>query len=319
MGGIGSTKVKPCRILVCGNPTIDELETVDDQLVSPGGSALFSSCAAAYLGAKVKILGRVGEDYPTEVIRRLRRLGLDLSSLKVSRGPSTRFGISESIGSRTLKLIEPGSRIVATTLRERFDGIHMGPVFNEITPSLVKTLYEQTNFLSADIQGFIRTVSRAKSVRTTPRNLSFLMRRCKMLQASIDEARLQTGSREPKRILNGLMSSGIRFGILTMGGRGSYLGISQTGSHFVPAFPEPRALDSTGAGDIFAGSWLRTYLSTKDPIWASSLGSAFASLASRMTGLSKFRIRRVELFRRAGWVYKRVRRIDDPTKPRRAE
>ena len=311
--------MKLCKLLVCGNPTIDELETAKDQLISPGGSALFSSCAAAYLGAKVKILGHVGDDYPTEVIRRLRTVGLDLSSLSISRGPSTRFGISESIRSRTLKLIEPGSRIIATTLTERFDGIHMGPVFNEITPSLVKTLREQTNFLSADIQGFIRTVSRAKSVRTTPKNLSFLLSRCNMLQASIDEARLQTGFRDPKRILNELMSSGIRFGILTMGRRGSYLGISQIGSHFVPAFPEPQALDSTGAGDIFAGSWLKTYLSTKDPIWASSVGSAFASLASRMTGLSKFRIQRVELFRRAGWVHSRVKPINYPTKPRRAE
>lgn len=302
--------MKPCRILVCGNPTIDELETVDSQLVSPGGSALFSSCAAAYLGAKVKILGHIGGDYPLDVLGRLRALGLDLSSLRVSRGPSTRFGILESVGSRRLRLLEPGSCVVSTTLAERFDGIHMGPVFNEITPSLVRNLHKQTDFMSADIQGFVRTVSRTKSVRTVPRDLSLLLRRCKMLQASIDEARLQTGSEKPGQILNKLLSSGIQFAILTMGRRGSYLGISGSGSHLVPAFPEPRALDSTGAGDIFAGSWLKTYLSTRDPVWASAVGSAFASIASRRTGLSKFRIRRAELFKRAGWVYNHVTRLN---------
>lgn len=298
--------MKPCRILVCGNPTIDELETPNDQLVSPGGSALFSSCAAAYLGAKVKILGRVGDDYPSTVLRRLSSRGLDLSSVRISMGSSTRFGIWESIGSRKLEVLAPGSPIVSTAAGQRFDGIHMGPVFNEITPSLVKTLYKQTDFLSADIQGFIRTVSRTKSVRTTPRNLGFLLKRCKMLQASIDEAKLQTGSRSPSQILNKFMSSGIQFVILTMGRRGSYLGDSQTGPHYVPAFPEPHALDSTGAGDIFAGSWLKTYLSTKDPLWASAVGSAFASLTSRKTGLSKFRLNRTELFRRSGWVYSHV-------------
>ena len=300
----------PCKILVCGNPTIDELDTGDDRLVSPGGSALFSSCAAAYLGARVKILGRIGDDFPPTIIRRLGRLGLDLSLLRMSEGPSTRFVIRESLGARRLKLLEPGSRIIAAKLGERFDGIHMGPVFNEVSMPLVRNLGEKTDFLSADIQGFIRTVSRTKSVRTGPKNLSILLGNCKMLQASIAEARLQTGSRKPNQVLKELASSGIQFAILTMGRKGSLLGGSQIGSHFVPAFPEPRPIDSTGAGDVFAGSWLKTYLSTRDPVWASAVGSGFASLASRTTGLSKFRIRRSELFRRSGWVYNRVKRFN---------
>ncbi len=242
--------MKPCRILVCGNPTIDELETPDDRLVTPGGSALFASCAAAYLGAEVRVLGNVGEDYPPATIARLGAFGLDVSSLRRSAGRSTRFRIKESAGSRRLSLLEPGARIVPLPLGERFDGIHMGPVFQEITLDLVKSLQSQTDFLSADIQGFIRTVSRTKSVRAEPRNIRRLLGKSKMVQASLEEAELQTGSRKPEEILNSLMSSETQFVVLTMGREGSWLGVRKGRPCFVPAFPEPRIVDSTGAGDI---------------------------------------------------------------------
>src|SRR2546427_8636866 len=99
----------------------------------------------------------------------------------------------------------------------------------------------------------------------------------------------------------------VRYAIVTTGEKGSWLGSQRNGSCFIPAFPDREIRDPTGAGDVFAGSWLTTYLSTKDPVWASSVGSGFASLASRKSGLSKFQISRTELFRRAAWVYNHVK------------
>ncbi|HEX4921382.1 MAG TPA: PfkB family carbohydrate kinase, partial [Candidatus Bathyarchaeia archaeon] len=87
------------------------------------------------------------------------------------------------------------------------------------------------------------------------------------------------------------------------------LGIRPDERFSVPAFRDPAVSDTTGAGDVFAGSWLLTFLSTKDPIWAASVGSAFASLASRKTGLSKFQLSRKELFRRASWVYDHTKAV----------
>src|SRR2546430_12497846 len=117
-------------------------------------------------------------------------------------------------------------------------------------------------------------------------------------------------------MLNRVGAMRVQHGIVTMGENGSWLGSQRNGSYFIPAFPDPRIRDSTGAGDVFAGSWLSTYLSTKDPVWASSVGSAFASLASRRTGLSKFSLRRRELLRRAGWVYNHVKPLRNNERPR---
>jgi len=293
-------------IAVCGNPTIDELVQNGRVRTSPGGSALFSSCAAAYLGSTVGILGNIGEDYPLANLRRLRAMNVDTRFLRKSVGPSTRFRITRINGSRKLRLLEPGDRVVAPQSPLRFHGVHLGPVFNEISNTLVKNLRKRCDFLSADLQGFVRTVS-GSVVRTVPRNLSPLLGQCDMVQVSIEEARTGTRVQDPKAMLSGFLKLRVQYAIISMAEKGSWLGSKREGTYFIPPFSDRRIRDSTGAGDIFAGSWLSTYLKTKDPVWASSVGSAFASLASRRTGLSKFRLKRGELFRRASRVYDHVK------------
>src|SRR5438034_4373392 len=167
-------------------------------------------------------------------------------------------------------------------------------------------LRKKCEFLSADLQGFIRTVTAKGAVPTVPRSLGLLIGQCNMVQASIEEARSQTRSRDPRVILNRFLTMRAEYAIVTMGEKGSWLGSQLYGSCFVRPFSDRSIRDSTGAGDVFAGSWLSTYLKTKDPVWASAVGSAFASLASRKTGLAKFRISRTELFRRAVWVYNHI-------------
>ena len=294
-------------IAVCGNPTIDELVQNGRVRTFPGGSALFTSCAAAYLGSKVGIIGTIGEDYPPKILKRLKTLHIDIHFLRETPRPSTRFQITRNNGSRRLRLIEPGSHVVEPRSTGRFQGVHLGPVFNEIQSSLVTTLRKRCEFLSADLQGFIRTGSANGAVQTVPRSLGRLIGQCDMVQASIEEARSQTRSRDPRVILNRFLAMRAQYGIVTVGEKGSWLGSQRDGTYFVPPFSDLSIRDSTGAGDVFAGSWLSTYLSTKDPVWASAVGSAFGSLASRRTGLAKFRINRRELFRRATWVYNHVK------------
>ena len=294
-------------MMVVGNPTIDELIDRRGVGAKPGGSALFASCAAAYFGGKVRILGNIGEDYPQDILRRLESRHIDTKLLNRIRGQSTRFQITNLNGQRKLRLLAPGYPVAVPRRQAVVEGVHLGPVFNEISDSVVKDLRNHCKFLSLDIQGFIRTTSGSGIIRDVRRNLDEILSHCNMVQASIGEARRQTGSRDPKSILDRFRSLKTDYAIITMGRHGSWLGAQSGDMHFVPAFPDREIRDPTGAGDVFAGSWLTTYLSTKDPVWASSVGSGFASLASRKRGLSKFQIPRTELFRRAGWVYNHVK------------
>jgi len=129
---------------------------------------------------------------------------------------------------------------------------------------------------------------------------------CDLVKASIDEAKSKNSSRDHQVILDRFLAKGPKYAIITLGAKGSLLGIRNSKKFLIPAFPDKSIKDPTGAGDVYAGAWLTSYLRTKDPVWAASVGSAFGSLASQRTGLSKFRISRRELFRRTCWVYNHI-------------
>ena len=299
------------NIVVCGNPTLDELVHEERVRLSPGGSALFVSGAAGYLGAKVGIMGNIGEDYPSSVLSWLRRGGLDLSRLKKTKGPSTRFRIGYHREARKLWLLHPGRSVELTWKGGRVEGLHLGPVFNEISESLVGSLRKKCGFMSVDIQGLVRKVNRFGEIQVFRRNLDSLLRFCDLMKASIDEAKLQISSLDHHVILDRLLAKGPKYAILTLGEKGSLLGIRNYEQFVIPAFPDKSIRDPTGAGDVYLGAWLTSYLRTKDPVWAAAVGSAFGSLASQRTGLSKFKISRRELFRRTSWVYNHVSPLRD--------
>lgn len=294
------------NIIVCGNPTLDELVQEGRVRISPGGSALFVSGAANYLGAKVGIIGNIGDDYPSSVMRWLMHHGFDLSLLKKTKGPSTRFRIGYPRGSRKLWLLDAGRSVEMTWTGGRVEGLHLGPVFDEISVSLVHLLRKKCGFMSLDIQGLVRKVNRFGEVQVWRRNLDSVLRMCNLIKASIDEAKFQTSSGDHRIILDRFLAKGPEYAVLTLGAKGSLLGIRSHRKFLIPAFPDKSIKDPTGAGDVYAGAWLTAYLRTKDPVWAASVGSALGSLTSRRTGLSKFSISRRELFRRTSWVYAHV-------------
>jgi sugar/nucleoside kinase (ribokinase family) len=294
------------NIAVCGNPTLDELVQKETVRISPGGSALFVSSAAGYLGANVGIIGNIGEDYPSNVLSWLKNHGLKLNLLKKTKGPSTRFRIGYDHGSRRLWLLHAGRSVESTWIGGRVEGLHLGPVFNEISESLVRSLRKKCGFMSLDIQGLVRKVNRSGEVQVLRRNLDSVLRMCDLVKASLDEAKSKNSSRDHQVILDRFLAKGPKYAIITLGAKGSLLGIRNSKKFLIPAFPDKSIKDPTGAGDVYAGAWLTSYLRTKDPVWAASVGSAFGSLASQRTGLSKFRISRRELFRRTCWVYNHV-------------
>ncbi len=294
------------NIAVCGNPTLDELVQKETVRICPGGSALFVSSAAGYLGANVGIIGNIGEDYPSNVLSWLKNHGLKLNLLKKTRGPSTRFRIGYHRGSRRLWLLHAGRSVKSTWIGGPVEGLHLGPVFNEISESLVRSLRKKCGFMSLDIQGLVRKVNRSGEVQVLRRNLDSVLRMCDLVKASLDEAKSKNSSRDHQVILDRFLAKGPKYAIITLGAKGSLLGIRNSKKFLIPAFPDKSIKDPTGAGDVYAGAWLTSYLRTKDPVWAASVGSAFGSLASQRTGLSKFRISRRELFRRTSWVYNHV-------------
>ena len=92
---------------------------------------------------------------------------------------------------------------------------------------------------------------------------------------SLDDARALTGLHEPDRILDFYLDLGARIVALKCGSDGAVIATREE-RRAIPPVPVT-AVDSTGAGDAFAGGFLAHWLETGDPFAAGSYASAVAA------------------------------------------
>ncbi|MEM6663497.1 MAG: sugar kinase [Pseudomonadota bacterium] len=98
---------------------------------------------------------------------------------------------------------------------------------------------------------------------TARRVLTDTMSRADIAVTSIDDSAHLTGLSDPVGIARHYHNLGPRIVLVTMGGDGCHL--SHPGGQVLIPPARARAVDSTGAGDTFAGAFLAWWLETEDP------------------------------------------------------
>lgn len=297
-------------LAVLGNLTIDEVVRNGKSRVAPGGSALYVSATAAFLGMGVEVVSQVGRDYPAENLEWLRKRGIQIERVRRSSEETCRFRLTYRNGSRSLQLIRGGSPLGPAQARGSWGSVHLGPVFREVPPSMVLAARKMAGFLSMDLQGFLRERTTTGGVVLQPAKLAKVFPILDFVKATAEEALVQTSRSDVLSAVKRILETGPKRLVVTMGRRGAVLAENSGEAYSVPAYPERQAVDPTGAGDAMLGGWLATFRSTKDPVWAASVGSALASMLVRRQGLAKLRVSRRELFRRSAWVYGRVSHVE---------
>jgi 2-dehydro-3-deoxygluconokinase len=298
------------RIGVCGNLTLDEFDRNGNHEVRPGGSALYSSLAAAYFGARVSVFSSVGRDYPSEILTLISSLGVDITGVRKFKAGTTRFRISYKGDSRRLKLVSPGRNLKPRRIVGSLQATHLGPVFNELGLDTLTHARRHSEFLTLDVQGLLRTVGQDGLVRLVRKNVDPFLSRCNLVKATEEEARVMAPAPTVVATARRLLRQGAQYAIITRGRSGSLLVKKYGGAFRLPSVPEREVVDQTGAGDIFIGSWLATFMLLEDALWAAAVGAAFSSLSVRGIGISKFRFHRRELFRRASWAYENSKLLE---------
>ncbi|HEV2120084.1 MAG TPA: PfkB family carbohydrate kinase [Candidatus Bathyarchaeia archaeon] len=295
------------KIGLYGNLTLDELDQDGKSLVRPGGSAFYSSLAASHLGARVSIVSNVGRDFPRNALSFINKRGIDVSGVKKLDGHTTRFRISYRGESRKLELVHSGEKLTPKRTLGSFQAIHLGPVFLEVGLETLSYARQHSKFLSVDVQGLLRAEGPRGVVRLQRRRIEPFLSKCNLVKATEDEARVIAPDATIVSVARRILHKGPQYVIITRGQSGSLLVEKGGDARQIPSVPEARIVDRTGAGDIFVGSWLATFLSLGDASWAGAVGSAFASLSIRAIGIAKFRFTREELFRRAARAYDNLR------------
>lgn len=259
-------------LLVVGSVALDSVETPtarrDDVL---GGSAVYFSYAASYFSS-VRLVGVVGEDWPDEHTRLLRRRNIDTTGLTVVPGAKTfrwRGKYQPNMNDReTLEVhlnvfgnFEP---LLSDACRRcRFLFLANG------SPLLQLRVLEQmagATLAVADTMDLWINIQRDE--------LLALLERIDGLVLNDSEARLLTGDENLVRAGHKVRELGPRFVVIKKGEHGAMF-FSEHETYVMPAFPTPRVVDPTGAGDSFAGGMMG-YLAQRGDFEPKTLKEAMA-------------------------------------------
>ena len=240
-------------LLVVGSVAIDSVETPTasrDEVL--GGSAVFFSYAASFF-SPVKMIGTVGDDFPTKHTTFLENRGIDTSGLEVIAGGKT--------------FRWRGRYMPNMNDRETLE-VHLN-VFGEFKPTLAEA-HRQSKFVFLGNSSPVTQLSvldqvpdAALTVADTMDlwiniqrdELEELLKRIDGLVLNDSEAKLLAEDENLVRAGHAVRAMGPKFVVIKKGEHGAMF-FSEHEMYVMPAFPTPHVLDPTGAGDSFAGGMM---------------------------------------------------------------
>ena len=275
-------------------------ETVlgSDFRIGPGGKGSNQAVAAARLGAQVSFISKVGRDAFGDLARRTyAEEGIDVQFLYESADIATGAAsivVHESRGENAIVVV-PGAcnQLMAEEIDRARDQIAGSAVF--------LTQLEQPIALAAHALELARslgvtTILNPAPATTLPASLYAL---CDYLTPNESEAALLTDlpvetDEQAKRAAEALLARGARNVIITLGEGGALVKNASVSAH-VPAFHAGPVVETTGAGDAFAGGFAVALAEGRNIVESTRFACAAAGISVTRPGTAPSMPRRREV------------------------
>ncbi|MCG7229128.1 ribokinase [Corynebacterium minutissimum] len=245
--------------------------------ISAGGKGANQAVAAARLGAQVSFVGAMGRDaYATPAMHYLQASGVDLTHVEASEEVTGLAVITVDEQGENTIIVVPGANALVDA---PFVASHSSP----ITESELVLLQGE---IPAD--GFAKAIELAKGRVVV--NLAPVIEvdkdallRADPLLANEHEAGLileqlgLSGEGAPAQLAQRLREAGFASVVLTLGAKGALVA-EETSLVAVPS-PQVTAVDTTGAGDAFAGALCARLLLGDDLVEAATYAARVGAFA----------------------------------------
>jgi sugar/nucleoside kinase (ribokinase family) len=247
------------NVLVVGSTALDSIKTPKAE--NPrllGGSASHAAVAASFF-APTRMVGIVGDDFPSRYIKLYEKHGLDLAGLQRVPGKTFHWSGEYEINMNNRKTLCTELGVFADFSPELPPSWKDTPyvLLGNIAPALQSHVLDQMRrprFVVADTMDLWLNVAL--------QDLLALIRRVDALVLNDSEARQLTGEDNVIKAALNIHKLGPKYVIVKKGEHGSIL--SGPGGFFIaPAFPLTKVVDPTGAGDSFAGGMVGYLASCK--------------------------------------------------------
>ncbi len=243
----------------------------------PGGLASCALMAAARLGAKTRIIARIGADDMGAYIRHnLQSEGVDVSLLLAEAGSQSQVSVilvHEATGDRSIITRPPTSQPISPNEIQREDIVDAKLLFID-------------NLTEATLQAARWAREAGMTVLLDP---ALPYAEIEPLLAYVDVpivpeqwARAWLPDQPPAAVAQRLHQAGAKIAIVTLGERGAVV-CWAGGTLAVPAYPVD-VVDTTGAGDAYHGAFMYALLQDWDVPRMAQFASAVGSMNCRAIG-----------------------------------
>jgi len=296
-----------------GHISVDMVTRGGEMRKAMGGTVVYGSVAATKHGYRSSIISKVGRDFPDEYLIYLSRLGIDISGIKVSNKPTTKFKLVYENSERKLYLLSKCEDISSFDLTSRFIEGHVvliGPLIGEISLDAIKYISTKAELAALDIQGFVRKVNPDKSITLQPmENALTAIGLVDIVHAELSEAETLVGTNNPEKAGKNLIEAGTKIALVTMGENGAYI-VTREESFYVPAAKPSRVVDLTGSGDVFTTVFTLEYHKTRNLKRAAAMAAAAVSFLIEKEGISGLRPR-WQIRRRAEYILRELQQTKE--------
>ena len=274
-------------LVFLGNLIVDDVVLADGRtrMGEPGGAILYGALGARLWNAHVGIVSPCGTEYPRTTLAALAHRGIDLAGLRPIAGPGLRtWLLYEPRARRVVHHLDASSHAeaspVASDIPESFRAaraFHLAPMPLERQRPLVEALAARAGVL----------VSLDPHEPLGEDNLDAwrsLLANVEVLFLSEEELHLERSIADPIAALRRLAGGRLSLIVLKRGVRGgTVLDLQADAVHeWEPNVVE--VVDSTGAGDAFAGGFLAARLEGEDVQAAIEQGIVSASFVLESWG-----------------------------------
>lgn len=270
--------MKP-SVLVCGTLTLDTIERgTGVHRDVPGGSALYAA-AAARLFVPVQITGTVGTDFPLEVLDQPQ---VDCTAVEVLDGPTFRWHAryTDDGAQRTTLTRDRGvaeGRLPPVSLTDEPGAVLLGSTHPRVQRHVLDHVRQQ--WPAAPL---VALDSMAHWWESEGATLRTLLPHVHLLFVDDEELRLATHGCGTVDTLHEL---GPAMVVVKHGARGATLHRRGAAPITIAACPVTQVVDTTGAGDAFAGALVAVLASGAAPDVQAALRMAAAVAACAVEGV----------------------------------
>lgn len=253
-----------------------------------GGDTSNAVIAAARQGARAGYISAVGDDHFGQALRDLwAREGVDTSGVRTDPGaPTGIYFVRPHASGRDYTYLRKGSaasRLRAEDLPENLIAgarvLHVSAVSQAISAEMREAVVAAIGIArEAGVAVSYDTNLRLKlwPLRQAREVIFAALEEADIIFPSDDEARILTGLEDVDAMIDRYLGFGAGLVVMKMGAEGAVVATPESRTRIAPAPCAP--VDSTGAGDAFAGAFLAHWVETGDPLRA---GHAAARVAAR--------------------------------------